>query len=226
MATRKSGPAGDRSASTEAAPPPNRATKKAAAAPGAADKVKPAKTAAKKAAPAKAAATKSESPRKRAPKQVPAEVPEQAVVVATPKSVFNATPINLTLWHEGTAVLELPALERATLIPLAPGAVLDLRPTNWPLVLPPSGQVARGEQDDELVITPATLTRAPQEDPVEIGVVLTNDTDGYMDVYAVEERKRHRSSPVASRPAPRGMAGASPVRSSSPARRSRVRCSA
>ena len=189
MATKKSGTAGDRSASTEVAPPPKRATKKADAAPGAADKVKPAKTAAKRAAPTKAAAAKSESPRKRAPKQVPTDVPETAIVVATPKSVFNATPVDLSLWHDGVAVLQLPSLERATLLPLPPGAVLDLRPINTSLVLAPNGQVARGEGDGELVITPANLTRAPQEDPVEIGVILTNDTDGYIDVYAVENKE-------------------------------------
>ena len=183
----------------------------------------------KNAAQAKTAATKPESSWKRAPKKVAPEVleTETAVVAATPKPVFNATPINLTLWrerHPGAAA----AVERATMDGVPPATTLELRPTHWPSDFDASGRIVREGGEDELVITPANLTLVWQEDPPEVGVVLSNDTDGYIDVYTVDDKGT--ASLVAGGiacEAPRGTAAsASPVRCSSPARRSRVRCSA
>jgi hypothetical protein len=122
---------------------------------------------------------------------VPA-VPEGTVVstsspaeVAGSIAVFNASPVDVVVWSNGSVVGEVPSLQRVEQAWPATGSV-EVRPANVGSGVSPVRVLQRAAVGAEAVITPGDF-RSVRLDGAAVSAVFVNDTGVYVDVYGVDE---------------------------------------
>ena len=119
-------------------------------------------------------------------------VPE-ATVVSTASAgeaagsiqVFNASPVDVVVWSNGSVFGEVPPLQRVEKEWPATGS-LEVRPANVGSGVAPVRVLERAAVGPEAVIRPGDF-RSVRLDGATVSAVFVNDTGVYVDVYGVDE---------------------------------------
>ena len=119
-------------------------------------------------------------------------VPEATVVstasageAAGPIQVFNASPVDVVVWSNGSVFGEVPPLQRVEQEWPATGS-LEVRPANVGSGVAPVRVLERAAVGPEAVIRPGDF-RSVRLDGATVSAVFVNDTGVYVDVYGVDE---------------------------------------
>jgi hypothetical protein len=117
--------------------------------------------------------------------------PEGTVATSSPADVagsievFNASPVDVVVWSNGSVVGEVPSLQRVEQAWPATGSV-EVRPANVGPGVAPVRVLQRAAVGAEAVITPGDF-RSVRLDGAAVSAVFVNDTGAYVDVYGVDE---------------------------------------
>jgi hypothetical protein len=108
-----------------------------------------------------------------------------AAEVAGSVEVFNASPVDVVVWSNGSVVGEVPSLRRVEQAWPATGSV-EVRPANVESDVAPVRVLERAAVGAQAVISPGDF-RSVRLDGAAVSAVFVNDMGVYVDVYGVDE---------------------------------------